>query len=295
MSRYNSPLRYPGGKQKLTPFIEEILEANYIDGNYVEPFAGGCGVGIELLINNKVDKVYFNDKDYGVFCFWDSIINSTSEFCKKVLSTPIEVREWLKQREIYQKKEIYSKFEVGFSFFFLNRCNRSGVLKGGVIGGLTQQGKYKIDARFNKPELIRRIEAIGNLADRISFSNDDALQFIQNQVNKLDNNTLVYLDPPYYVKGQDLYMNHYKHEDHVKLRSTIEEALKKLWIMSYDSADEIIAMYKDKDYFTYNLQYSASTAYKGTEVFIFDDRLIMPSYSSVKYIDDGIQNMIDSA
>lgn len=292
MSKYYTPLRYPGGKQRLTKFIAEILEENHIDGNYVEPFAGGAGVAMELLINNTVQNIYINDKDQGVYAFWKSILDHNYEFCVRVSNTPLNVEEWRKQREIFRHQKDFSEFDVGFSFFYLNRCNRSGVLTGGVIGGLEQKGNYKIDARFNRKELIRRIEVIGRKSSNIFVSNLDAEDYITGYIRNLDENTLVYLDPPYFVKGKGLYLNHYKDKDHKILREKITQNLHHNWVLSYDAAPPIINLYKSLRFFTYSLQYSAAQAYSGTEVFVFSDQINVPITSQLKNVNAGLEEFV---
>lgn len=290
MPRHHSPLRYPGGKQKLTPFILEILEENEIDGKYAEPYAGGAGVAIELLISGRIKKVYLNDKDYGVYCFWYSITNYNTDFCKKVEKVDLTISEWRYQREIFRDQKSFTKFEVGFSFFYLNRCNRSGVLSGGVIGGLDQKGNYKIDARFNRLELIRRISRLGDFSSAIKVSNLDAKNFITKYKKSFYNNTLIYLDPPYYVKGQGLYLNHYNHDDHVHLCNHLIKHLEEHnWILSYDAVTPIVELYNDRPRFIYNLQYSAAESRKGSEIFIFSDMLSIPGESQLPYINRALE------
>src|SRR5690606_30037391 len=168
-----TPLRYPGGKQKLSPFIKQILSHNQIDGHYVEPYAGGAGVALELLLSNCVQNIHLNDSDIRLFAFWHSIKNHSEEFCRRIARASLNIEEWKYRREILRAPENYDLFEVGFSTFYLNRCNRSGVLNAGVIGGLNQDGNYKMDARFSRNDLIRRIEAIRLFKDNIFLSNLD--------------------------------------------------------------------------------------------------------------------------
>lgn len=292
MPRHHSPLRYPGGKQRLTPFVLEILEENEIDGKYAEPFAGGAGVAIELLISGKIKNVYLNDKDYGVYCFWYSIKHFNEEFCKKVETIPLNIKEWRHQREVHRHQDQYNVFEVGFSFFYLNRCNRSGVISGGVIGGLDQTGNYKIDARFNRLELIRRIARLGMFSDSIKVSNLDAKTFVTKFKKTFSSNTLLYLDPPYYVKGQGLYLNHYNHSDHADLCLHISKHLEEHnWILSYDAVEPIVRLYDDRPRFVYDLQYSAAESRIGSEIFIFSDMLSIPGESQIPYIHEGLKEL----
>lgn len=287
-----TPLRYPGGKQKLTPFIQEILESNEINGHYVEPYAGGAGVAFELLLNKKVKHVHLNDSDIRIYALWYSIKNENENFCKRILSASLNIEEWKKHREILRKPESHTLFEIGFSTFYMNRCNRSGVLNAGVIGGLDQTGNYKMDARFSRNDLIRRIELIGLFSDAIFLSNLDAEDYIENYLPNLDSNSLVYFDPPYFNKAKDLYLNSYKPEDHIRLSNSILK-VSKPWVLSYDNVPEIIQLYSSRNYFTYDLQYSAARNYKGREVFVFSDFIKLPKSCGLKFIDKELIELIE--
>lgn len=292
MSQFKTPLRYPGGKQRLTPFIEEILDANKIvDGHYAEPYAGGAGVGIQLLLSGKVSHIHLNDSDFGIYAFWYCVLHKTEELCNMIISASMTVEEWKRRKEIVKKYDRRKILEVGFSVFFLNRCNRSGVLSGGIIGGLNQLGNYKMDARFSRNDLVRRIEAIALHKDKISITNFDAEYYIKNYIPNLPQNTLVYFDPPYYEQGSNLYLNSYKKEDHCRLAKAIQKVRHK-WILSYDGVYDIVKLYSRRRHFLYDLQYSAAKVYKGKEVFIFCDRLKLPTVCSLKHIQEGMNNLV---
>lgn len=292
MSNYKTPLRYPGGKQKLTPFILEILLENGINGHYAEPFAGGAGVGIELLLSRKIKHIHLNDSSIGIYAFWYSILNYTNEFCRLISSASLTIEEWRRQKDIAKQADVSNILELGFSIFYLNRCNRSGVLSGGVIGGNDQTGNYKMDARFSRNDLIRRIELIALFKDSISICHLDAEEYIKSYIPKLPKNCLIYLDPPYYEKGSDLYLNHYKKGDHNRLAQVIQDSIKHNWILSYDGVPEILDFYKYRRNFVYDLQYYAAKVYKGREVFIFCDTLKLPTECSLKFIDAGLKTLV---
>lgn len=295
MGDFKTPLRYPGGKQRLSPFIEEIIQENSIkECHYVEPFAGGAGVGIQLLLTKKVKEIHLNDSDFGIYSFWHSVINKPEELCKMISSASMTVDEWRKRKEIVKKCDKRRVLEIGFSAFFLNRCNRSGVLSAGVIGGLDQSGNYKMDARFNRNDLIRRIEAITRFKDNIHLTNFDAEYYIQNYIPNLPQNTLIYLDPPYYEKGSELYLNAYKRTDHARISQVIQTEIKHNWVLSYDGVPDIVNLYKRRRHFLYNLQYSAAKVYKGKEIFVFADKLKLPKQCSLKHIDIGLKNLVNA-
>lgn len=292
MSNFKTPLRYPGGKQRLTPFIQELLDCNKIIGNYVEPYAGGAGVAIQLLLENKIQQIHLNDSDFGIYAFWYSVLNKTEDLCKLIASASLTIPEWRLRQSIVNKCDKRKILELGYSVFYLNRCNRSGVLSAGVIGGISQNGSYKMDARFSRNDLIRRIETISLYKDKISLTNFDAEYYIENYIPNLNSNTLVYLDPPYYEKGSELYLNAYKKSDHARIAKTVQNKIKHKWVLSYDGVPDIITLYSKRRYFLYNLQYTAAKVYKGQEIFVFCDKLKLPIMCSLKHIEEGMRNLV---
>lgn len=290
MAQNRTPLRYPGGKQKLTPFVLEIIRSNDLEGgHYVEPYAGGAGVAMELLVDGHVGHVHLNDSSPHIYAFWRSVLEYTDELCSRISCTPLCVDEWLFQREVVRHPEQHSVLELGFATFYLNRTNRSGVLTGGVIGGLEQKGRWKIDARFPRVELIRRIELIASMKESIELTRMDAEDFIRDRVSQLPNNSLVYCDPPYFEKANRLYLNHYQPGDHARIASVIKGMGCAKWMVSYDGVEQILGYYSDCRKFIYDLQYSASRAYKGSEVFFFSDELVVPRSSSLSYISQALR------
>lgn len=289
MSQHITPLRYPGGKQRIAPFVSEVMILNGLEGaHYAEPYAGGAGVALELLVQGTASHIHLNDKCRSVFSFWKSVTTQTDAFCKRIARVALTVDEWKRQREILRDLENHDDMDVGFATFFLNRCNRSGIATGGVIGGLAQTGAWKIDARFSREELTRRVEIVGSLSTSITVRNLDAEAFMTKYLSKVKSPTFVYCDPPYFNKADRLYLNHYSPEDHGRIAATIQKKLVHPWIVSYDSAPQIASLYAERRSFTYSLQYSAAESYKGTELFIFEDGLEIPSTSAVEAIRKSI-------
>ena len=267
-----SPLRYPGGKAKLFPVIKKIMEKNDLIGStYVEPFAGGAGLALLLLKEDLVKKIIINDLDRSIYAFWYSILNYTEPFIKKIRKVNVNIDEWYKQKEIQEKKDNVDLFELGFSTFFLNRTNVSGIIKGGVLGGINQSGKYKIDCRFNKESLIKRIEFLAGMKNKIIIYNLDVFDLIKKI--KYRKNYFIFFDPPYYNKGSELYQNFFTHNDHMNLAKRIEAIKKIPWIVTYDNVEQIKNAYNKFYYYEYSLQYTANRRYKGKEIMIYSNLL----------------------
>lgn len=275
-----TPLRYPGGKGQLANFIELVYqENNLLDAPYIEPYAGGAGVALALLFDEFSSHIHINDVNRSIYAFWHCVVNETDLLCSRIRSTDVTMGEWHRQRLIQKQAETANLLDLGFSTFFLNRTNRSGIIKGGVIGGKNQDGPFKIDARYNKDDLISRIQRIARYRSRISVYNMDAADFIRQILPTLPIRSLVYLDPPYYVKGQELYENFYGHADHV-LISELARSVQQHWIISYDNVDPVVQMYEGYLRITYGLNYSASERYEGSEVMFFSNLLAVPSVNS---------------
>lgn len=273
--RHFTPLRYPGGKGKLAPYIKALLKENkLLDGEYVEPYAGGSAIAMELLFHEYVSRVHINDLSRPVYAFWSSVLHHADDLCRLVNDTPLTIRSWDKQRKVFANQKDYDDLALGFATLFLNRTNRSGILNAGIIGGRDQTGSWKIDARYNRDDLTHRIEAIAKMESRISLTQMDALDFIKAKMESWPDKTLIYIDPPYYEKGRHLYYDFYQPDDHEKVKKFVARELsRKRWVVSYDNVAPIRALYKGYRQITYKIGYSARDVRQGTEVMFFSDSL----------------------
>jgi DNA adenine methylase len=246
----------------------------------VEPYAGGAAVAWELLITGIVRRVVINDISRPIYAFWKSVLDHTDSLCQLIEETPVTVDEWDKQKEVFRNHEQANDIELGFAFFFLNRTNRSGILNAGVIGGRAQTGQWKIDARYNKQELISRIRKIASMRSRVELTMMDAQKFLAEKGPEWKSNTLVYIDPPYYEKGRYLYYDAYDPGDHKSISDSILSLKNVSWIVSYDDVRPIHDLYQDAPWLQYTLNYSARNTLRGREAMFFSQGLIVPDVPS---------------
>lgn len=272
-----SPLRYPGGKGKLAPFMKVLIEkTGHKGGTYIEPFAGGAGIALDLLENDIVSRIVINDLDKGIYSFWRAILSETDRFVEAVHEVPLSVEEWKKQREILLRADNKYSFELGFSTFYLNRTNRSGIINGGMIGGLEQNGVWKLDARFNKDNLINRILKIAKKKECIHLYNKDVASLIKNYLPKYEKDAFVYFDPPYFKKGKQLYLNFFNEQDHVRIEKMIRESVNCDWVITYDDVPEIANIYVNHELRRFDLNYSVAQKRKASEIIIFSNGDMIP-------------------
>lgn len=287
---YPSPLRYPGGKRKLSNYVKLLMLQNGLVGaEYIEPYAGGASVALALVFEEYATHAHINDLNPSVHAFWKSVLSQPEEMCHRIAEVDVTVEEWQRQRAI-QDQNAPDEIDLAFSTFFLNRTSRSGVIGGGIIGGYDQKGKWKIDARFNREDLIQRIRKIARFSSRISITGMDAGDFLTKELPNLDR-PFLYLDPPYYAKGADLYQSFYRHDDHKEI-SLLVGGLEVPWIVSYDATAEIEDLYRRFRSLKYDLYYSAADRYHGSEVMFFSEGLVIPEIDapgsiSYRYLDQA--------
>lgn len=274
--RYVSPLRYPGGKARITPFAVELLAAqSRRPRRYAEPFAGGAGSALTLLVGEHVDLIHINDLNPGIAAFWRCVFNQTKRFVKLVEDVEISLDAWHAAREVYLNPKRRTDLELGFATFFLNRCNRSGILTARPIGGLEQTGRWKIDARFNRSELARRISYLGSYRRRVQLSELDARDFLTS-LTPYRRELLAYVDPPYLGQGDDLYLDKLSSDDHRALASQLRKSPLK-WFLTYDADDRVTdELYVNFRCAEFDIKHTAQVNHIGCEFVVFSDNLAVP-------------------
>lgn len=289
-----SPLRYPGGKTKLVPFLSHTILINQIKNPiFCEPFAGGAGLSLKLLLEGKIERVILNDVDQGIYSFWYAVFFDTQRLIDKITQIEVSLKERERCKNVLFEhcnngKTSGYNFDLGFATFFLNRVNVSGIIKGGAIGGIKQEGKFKIDSRFGKLGLIAKILKLAEFRDKVRLFNLDVIKFINAVLlcddvvgNKED--LFIFFDPPYFRQGKTLYSEFYRAEDHFCLASIIKKKFSDFhWILTYDNESFIFDLYKNFNPKRFSLRYSANAKMTATELMFSSSKTKTESFGKIQ-------------
>ncbi|MEN3537432.1 DNA adenine methylase [Microbispora sp. ZYX-F-249] len=271
---YISPLRYPGGKAALADFFAEIISSQGTRiTTFVEPFAGGAGAALRLLYTGRIKQLLLNDANPGIAAFWRSVFWHTDELNERLRSCELSIDAWHHYRAVYDDP-LSSEIELAFATLYLNRTNRSGILGARPIGGLRQDGKWKIDARFNRQDLIDRITILGQYRDRVQVSQSDALEFLESTPTR---SSFFYVDPPYLGQGDELYLNTLQWADHLRLANILHRRHRR-WVVTYDADPRIPSiLYPGLRCAEFSIKHTAARQQIGSEYAVFSDKLTVDS------------------
>ena len=266
-----NPLRYPGAKSKLYEYVRDLLgQENLHNCTFIEPFAGSCALSLKLLENGDIGHAIVNERDPLIYSFWVSVFEHTDELIDLIENTPITLDQWYHYADYRKPENLFGKtiVEKGFAGLFLNRTNFSGILNANPLGGKAQSSQYTIDCRFNREKLTTSVRQLSLFADKITVCNQDALDFMKHRLkNRKPNSFFVYIDPPYYKAGPELYRYYYTYDDHRALANYIKPKAFP-WLISYDDAPEIHELYETSTFVDLHMDYSVHTSRKGSELLI---------------------------
>ncbi len=277
--KFNTPLRYSGGNDNLSSFLKIILEQNDLLGeHYVEPYAGSAGIALNLLTHGYVSCIHLNDINPAIYAFWHSVLNQPDELCKAIYDVEVTAKEWQRQKDILNSPENHNLLELGFSIFFLNRINRLGILWGGVIDRKSQNRPWNFDARFNKADLIRRIEWIALHRSLIRLYNKNVTNLIETVLPTLPDKTVIYLDFPCHVEKRRHYRDDNLNNDPMNISKLIKERITQHWIVSCHNNSRIIELYKGYPAIINNSN-ARNLPESGVSMF-FSKRLVVPNWKN---------------
>lgn len=236
-------MRYPGSKARFVDFISRTIRLNGLHGCvFVEPFCGGASASIALLESGIVEYIAINDADPLIAHLWDIVfsVKHSDWLAEQVMTVPLTIDEWRKQKSLKPT----SPREAALKCLYLNRTSFNGIIhKSGPLGGWGQT-KRTVGVRFNREKLALRIRELSELRNRVhvvSNNNWDSFCDRMLPVNK----SFFYLDPPYYHKADALYGYYFDNAEHIRLQNYLT-AFKSPWMLSYDDAPEIRALYQGR-------------------------------------------------
>jgi DNA adenine methylase len=250
--------RYPGGKSRIAHQI--VKEMGNIQ-EYREPFFGGGSIGLEVLESLPLGAdVWVNDKYPPLASLWKMIIEDPYPLMDRISEYVPTVDDFFRIKQIFLgMPEILSEEERAMMCLVLHQISFSGlgVKAGGPIGGKTQKGTYKVDCRWSPRTLNAKILKAHRLFQRanVTCTAVDYVRLLEDATPQ----TTVYLDPPYYVRGNDLYQEPFSVQDHEEL-AVILRGLDCKWFISYDDCPEIRDLYSWAKIIEFKRQYAIKNA-----------------------------------
>lgn len=260
-----SPLRYPGGKRRLLPYVARAVAAlPRRPSLFVEPFAGGCAVSIGLLEHGFVPRIGLADADPLVASFWRVVFDPrlAPRLAEQVLRVPLTLEFWTRMRRATPR----TTFGRAFQCLFLNRTSFSGILNrtAGPVGGRAQSGAYSVASRFPRERLAQRILNLSELAPKVAYVRRQ--DWSRTFANPLEGTGLkdarrifFYVDPPFWTKAERLYRCCFDEAQHRELAKSLAR-LRSSWFLSYDLNPGVLKLYEGMtDIFQVHMRYTAST------------------------------------
>ena len=272
------PLRYPGGKASLLNYIEKFITSNKISVQAIlEPYAGSAAISIGLLSKGTISKAYINDSDQMIFAFWKTVMNNNKELIEMIDSLEVNLDAWFCYRKYLVDKPLtkFNEKDVAMAFLFLNRTSYSGIVKAGPLGGKRQQSRYKIDCRFNKENLKKKIKSIEALSPKVKVFNMDGIQFMK-EIIRENEDVLIYADPPYYNVGKLLYNQYFDDNKHIQLADYLKQIEEQPWLLSYNANKFIMNLYSDQKMVPIYLDYHTGPYRRNIMEYLFSNRVIPP-------------------
>ena len=240
----------------------------------MEPFAGGAGVALRLLFDNHVSSVTIGDSDPAIAAFWRCAVSRSDQLIEKVEDCQVDIDTWHIQHEVLKDPSGSDDLDLGFAAYFLNRTNRSGILRARPIGGLNQEGHWRLDCRFNKNDLIPRLHRIAQHASQIRVFEGEALDLLSSTEEIRREHTFIYIDPPYLTRSSDLYLDEMSIASHKEIAQMLRGEFP-FWMASYDIDERVTKeLYPENRILTFALRHSASRTHVGAEQIAFSDACV---------------------
>lgn len=256
--------RYPGGKSKIKFEILSLLN-NFFQSNpsaqYREPFFGGGSIGLNLLKTQNISSIWINDFDSGIAAIWTVVLNNPEELKDKINSYIPSVNDFFKFKEELKNNKFSDIIELAFKKIVIHQISYSGLgtKSGGPLGGIDQESKYKINCRWSAKTLNKNIDNINKLLKTTKIINNSCTDLdFEDVIEDNLNHSILYLDPPYYLKGTELYQCAFSESDHIRLSKALQNTGNS-WVLSYDDQPEIRKLYNWANIKELDLNYTINT------------------------------------
>jgi len=286
LARYVSPLRYPGGKARMAPWLAEafaVQTSNMDVEVWIEPFAGGAGAGLTLLDAEAVSEVWLTEKHPAIAAMWRAVLDDGEALARRVETTSADMTLWgwaLEQVTAAQAGQTLDDRELGFAALVVNRCSRSGIIapRVGPIGGKSQEGRWTVGSRWNPEGLAARIRHVASMSGSIRFTEGDAVARIEELDGSvgIEDEVMLFVDPPYCREGNRLYANGMTEDDHQRLADALNGCASR-WLLTYDD-EPLVAevLYPERRVLAYYIPNTANRARVATEYAVLSDDLDLP-------------------
>lgn len=197
-------IKWAGGKTQLLPEIR--AKYSIIDESmtkYCEPFIGGGAVLFDILKHHKFDEILINDINTELTNTYKQIKCNSLDLIQRLYKIQNEywdLEQELRKEYYYNKRERFNSITVGNSkkldldiaslFIFLNKTCFNGLFR------VNKKGEFNVPMGSYKKPLIcdeENLKLVSQALQNVSITTGDykvCLEFI-------DQNTFVYIDPPY--------------------------------------------------------------------------------------------------
>lgn len=265
MKEIKSPLRYPGGKTKAIAKIIKYLPPHFSE--YREPFVGGGSLFVYLKQQQPDLKIWINDLNQDLFCFWQATRDCLDQLLEEVWTIKTQGKSGREVFKALTRVDLadVSDLERAVRFFVLNRITFSGTVD---CGGFSQTA---FETRFTDSS-IARLAALRSLMTDLTITNLDYSAVL----NQPGENVFIFLDPPYlaatqsrlYGKKGDLHLGF----DHRQFAELLQ-ACPHNWLITYDDSPDIRENFAFAHIYEWEMQYGMNNyrqdkAAKGQELFI---------------------------
>ena len=284
-ARWVSPLRYPGGKVRMTPWLVEAFNQLVMPMEvevWIEPFGGGAGAALMALDAHQAPDAWIVEANPALAAFWTTIMSDDGRLASRVEATTPSLSLFMESRETVAAslagESTVDREDLGYAAFILNRCSRSGMVLGNVgpIGGKQQAGRHTVTSRFHGERLADRIRAVSAFGQSFRVFEGDGISYIEELTGSgIEDEVFVFADPPYLGVGNALYAQGMAPAQHARLAAALRDCPAP-WVLTYDAHPGVLDLYPDCEVVEFDIPHTAHKQQVGTEYLVLPEGLPVP-------------------